>query len=161
MTSAESSNSGEQSQDDGSNPLARLDESAKATIIAQFVEQSPGLLDRPELIRIAQVVQKSHSGPLPAPEDFAEYEKALPGSCDRILKMAEKQQDYVYDINKIRIKGDLVEARFGQVFAFILGLCGIAACTYTAIINAPWQVSTSLGAGGLALLIVPFLRSKS
>lgn len=157
-TSGESSGSGDQSQEDVSNPLARLDESGKATLIAQFVEQSPGLLDRPELIRIAQVVQKSHSGPLPAPEDFAEYEKALPGSCDRILKMAEKQQDYVYEINKRRLNGDFSEARWGQVCAVLLGLVGIAACVFTAQIGADWRVSTGLGAGAVGLLIVPFLR---
>ena len=29
------------------------------------------------------------SGPLPPPEDFAAYDHALPGSADRILRMAE------------------------------------------------------------------------
>jgi uncharacterized membrane protein len=28
------------------------------------------------------------SGPLPPPEDLAEYERVLPGSADRIIKMA-------------------------------------------------------------------------
>ena len=107
-----------------------------------------------------QVIQKSHSGPLPPPEDFAEYEKALAGSCDRILKMAEKQQDYVYEINKRRLDGDFSEARWGQVCAVILGLVGIAACVYTVHMGADWRVSTGLGAGAVGLLIVPFLRKK-
>jgi len=33
---------------------------------------------------------REHRGPLPAPEDFKEYENILPGAADRILKMAEE-----------------------------------------------------------------------
>jgi len=36
-------------------------------------------------------IQEIHSGPLPPPQDFAEYEQTLPGVADRILSMAEKQ----------------------------------------------------------------------
>lgn len=39
-------------------------------------------------------VQSSHySGPLPQPADFMQYESVLPGASDRILSMAEKEQD--------------------------------------------------------------------
>lgn len=61
------------------------------------------------------IEQKSYSGPLPAPEDFAEYEKILPGSTDRILKMAEKQVDHrISSDNKIIITptGKVAEDRF-------------------------------------------------
>ncbi|MGH8044915.1 MAG: DUF2335 domain-containing protein, partial [Stenotrophomonas sp.] len=75
------------------NAFALLDESSKVALITQLLEQDPGLL------RVAQVVQKSHSGPLPSPEDFADYERALVGSCERILKMAERQQEVAYDLN--------------------------------------------------------------
>jgi len=152
------SSSGEHSGAEESNPLSKLDDSSKATLIAQFVEQSPSLLQRPELLRIVQVAQKTHSGPLPAPEDFAEYERAMPGSCDRILKMAEKQQDNVFTINKRRLDGDFSEARWGQICGLTIGLVGIAACVFTAHIGADWRVSTGLGAGAVGLLIVPFLR---
>jgi uncharacterized membrane protein len=35
-----------------------------------------------------------HRGPLPPPDQFKDYEAILPGSADRILKMAEKEQDH-------------------------------------------------------------------
>lgn len=81
------------------------------------------------------IEQKSYSGPLPAPEDFAEYEKILPGSTDRILKMAEKQVDHrISSDNKIidntyrqsgrgQILGAILVVMFG-VISLILGLSG-------------------------------------
>ena len=81
------------------------------------------------------IEQKSYSGPLPAPEDFAEYEKILPGSTDRILKMAEKQVDHrISSDNKIiyntyrqsgrgPILGAILVVMFG-VISLILGLTG-------------------------------------
>ena len=81
------------------------------------------------------IEQKSYSGPLPAPEDFAEYEKILPGSTDRILKMAEKQVDHrISSDNKIidntyrqrgrgQILGAILVVMFG-VIRLILGLTG-------------------------------------
>lgn len=81
------------------------------------------------------IEQKSYSGPLPAPEDFAEYEKILPGSTDRILKMAEKQVDHrISSDNKIidntyrqsgrgQILGAILVVMFG-VIILIFGLTG-------------------------------------
>lgn len=81
------------------------------------------------------IEQKSYSGPLPAPEDFAEYENILPGSTDRILKMAEKQVDHrISSDNKIidntyrqsgrgQILGAILVVMFG-VISLILGLTG-------------------------------------
>lgn len=81
------------------------------------------------------IEQKSYSEPLPAPEDFAEYEKILPGSTDRILKMAEKQVDHrISSDNKIidntyrqsgrgQILGAILVVMFG-VISLILGLTG-------------------------------------
>lgn len=93
--------------------------------------------DKREIITSAiyAIEQKSYSGPLPAPEDFAEYEKILPGSTDRILKMAEKQLDHrISSENKIidksykqsdrgQILGAILVSMFG-VICLILGLLG-------------------------------------
>lgn len=143
----------------GSGPLATLDEQGQAEVVAEVIEENPALLEQPVVkAKLVAMMQKHHSGPLPAPEDFAAYEQALPGACDRILKMAEKQQDHVYSINNKRLDGDMAEAKRGQVLAFIIAMGGVGSCVWTASIGAPWQVSVGLGAGGVALLIAPFLR---
>lgn len=42
----------------------------------------------------ALTVYKSHSGPLPDPESLVDYDKVIPNGADRLMKMAEKQQDH-------------------------------------------------------------------
>jgi uncharacterized membrane protein len=68
------------------------------------------------------VYSKEHRGPLPAPEDFKEYENILPGSADRILKMAE---EVTYSKTKDLAKKTSIENRnslIGLIFAFTLAL---------------------------------------
>lgn len=45
-----------------------------------------------------QEVACHYSGPLPPPEDFAEYEKAHPGTCAAILRMAEMQVAHRHEV---------------------------------------------------------------
>jgi len=141
------------------NPISQLPESERAAAIAAVLRDHPDLLQHPELrTSVFSVLQKFHHGPLPPPEDFAAYEAVLSGACDRILSMAEAQQQHVFSLNQTRIDGDFKEARRGQVYAMILALTGLGLCAWTAWIHAPWQVSVSLGAAGVALLIAPFFR---
>jgi len=61
------------------------------------------------------------SGPLPPPELLDRYEKVVPGTAERILRMAEKEQDHRHNL-----EASLPAlARQGQLFGFVLGLSGI------------------------------------
>jgi len=141
------------------NPVAQLPEAERAAAIAAILRDQPELLQHPELrASVVAVIQRFHQGPLPPPDDFAGYENVLPGACDRILSMAEAQQQHVFALNQARMEGDFKEARRGQAYAMILALAGLGLCAWTAWIHAPWQVSVSLGAAGVALLIAPFFR---
>ena len=42
---------------------------------------------------VMQTAAMIRSAPLPAPREFKGYEAVLPGAADRILRMAEKDQD--------------------------------------------------------------------
>lgn len=46
----------------------------------------------PESVRAAVVESAACPGPLPPPTMYREYDEVLPGSADRILRMAEKEQ---------------------------------------------------------------------
>jgi len=79
---------------------------------------------------VAVETMTSHSGPIPAPEIIAGYEKVLAGSADRIIKMAEKEQDHRH---QIQLRGQSHQAKLtfiGQLFAFIIGFSGIAGGIY-------------------------------
>lgn len=46
-----------------------------------------------EMTAVMQTAAMIRSAPLPAPHEFKGYEAVLPGAADRILRMAEKDQD--------------------------------------------------------------------
>jgi uncharacterized membrane protein len=71
-----------------------------------------------------------HSGPIPSPEIIGGYEKVLAGSADRIIKMAEKEQEHRH---KVQLRGQTQIATItfiGQMFAFLMGICGIGGGIY-------------------------------
>jgi uncharacterized membrane protein len=72
----------------------------------------------------------AHSGPLPAPEIIAGYEKVLPGTADRIVKMAEKEQDHRHKVINRTQTHVAILTFLGQLFAFTIGVIGILAGVY-------------------------------
>lgn len=76
-------------------------------------------------------VEKSSSfaGPLPPPSLFNGYEKTLPGAADRILKMAEKEQENRHQNNKDMLQQFKGERKRGQymgcILVVVLAICGL------------------------------------
>lgn len=64
--------------------------------------------------------QESFAGPIPPPQVLQGYETILPGSADRIIKMAENQQQHRINIEDKAVSGQVGNTRRGQVFAFIV-----------------------------------------
>lgn len=64
-------------------------------------------------VHVSTVTQSLYAGPLPLPEHLEKYNQILPGSAERILSMAEKQQAHritaessvLQTVNKARISG--------------------------------------------------------
>ena len=72
----------------------------------------------------------THQGPIPSPEVIAGYEKVLAGSADRIIRMAEKEQDHRHKL-QLQNQSQLVRLTFiGQLFAFAIGISGVAGGIY-------------------------------
>ena len=84
--------------------------------VAKYVEQHPE--------RVARIVERhtSFSGPLPPPTALREYDAIMPGLAERLVQMAEQEQDHRHATDN-RIIG-LYER--GQWFGFFLGLVGLA-----------------------------------
>lgn len=67
-----------------------------------------------------------YSGPLPPSEDFANYERTLPGAANRILEMAEKQLNHrIGNENKI-IDNTIIQTNRGQWIGAVLAAFGLA-----------------------------------
>ncbi len=87
-----------------------------------------------------------HLGPLPHANDFAEYDRILPGAAHRILKMAEREQ-----VSRLRLRwGDwlanLLAMILGRLFLYTL----LVAAVYLAINDKPLEALLA----GLAPIVV-------
>ena len=88
-----------------------------------------------EEVKEALMVMRSemYSGPIPPPEALARYEEIQPGAADRILKMAEKQQEHRMVLETKAIGGQVDQSKRGQLFGFILVFVCIAVAVFFAV----------------------------
>ncbi len=105
----------------------------------------------------------SHQGPIPAPEDLAAYEKLYPGSAERIIAMAERQQAHRFDLEVRQVDARIEdlrenrrERRRGQNYALVIGLAGLATTGLAAYFEQQW-VAGILGGATLVALVSVFL----
>lgn len=71
-------------------------------------------------IALSVVQESSHSGPLPSAEQYRQYEEILPGAAERILRMAEKEQDGRLEWQRKALDASIRFRHRGQTFAGIL-----------------------------------------
>jgi len=99
------------------------------------------------------------SGPLPSADELIKYNLANPDAADRIIKMAELQQQHRFGLEINVINKQLKESQRGQLFGFILGLIGLLGSIYS--INTGNEISGSiLGGGSLTMLVSLFVLGK-
>lgn len=101
--------------------LASIDPDKRNVIVSAMVE-----------------MRQTFSGPLPRPADFKAYKEVLSNAPERILLMAEKQQQHRIDSEERIIKADIRESIFGQVFAVLLVVLFLAAAVYLGINGHDW-----------------------
>lgn len=105
-----------------------------------------------------------HAGPLPPASEFAAYERTLPSSAERILRMAERQQEHRLAYEKAELYGFILERTLSQVFAFIFAVLALALAYECA--REGWMalaiaiVSTTIGGVVGAFLIKRFIGDK-
>lgn len=101
--------------------LASIDPEKRSVIVSAMVE-----------------MRQTFSGPLPRPADFKAYKEVLSNAPERILLMAEKQQQHRIDSEERIIKADIRESIFGQVFAVLLVVLFLAVAVYLGINGHDW-----------------------
>lgn len=130
-----------------------------AEVLVATIKQDPQILEKPEFRRVVQVFRKHHSGPLPCPEDYAEYERVLPGSANRILQMAEASLSSFQKLTSRNLELDYKEGGRGQIFAFVLAL--VAILVGGILVYVGHDIGGSiLSVGGLTTLVVAFIQGK-
>lgn len=111
---------------------------------------------RAEITEIKAFLQH-FSGPLPPPEAFSKYEQALKGAANRILTMAEKQQEQRHYIEKKIVRSDIINEKLGLIFGLIIALVAIGGGIYCAYIKQTWA-AVAIGGGGVAGLVAAFVQ---
>ncbi len=61
-------------------------------------------------------------GPIPDPNSLQKYENITPGLADRIMTMAEKQQEHRIEIENRVVGSKIKDARLGVVLGFIISM---------------------------------------
>lgn len=129
-------------------------------------EESQLLLDEKKIERIVVSIAErrldylEHSGPLPHPEILDGYEKVLPGSADRILKMAEKQQDHRTSIENKLVNAENQSRLLGLGAGFLIAMFGLAGSVYLGSNGKTWA-SGILSGGTLAGLVTVFVKGSN
>ncbi len=96
----------------------------------EVLATSPMQLD--DILRVAQ--SSLHIGPLPPAQEFAAYNKGVPDAAERILRMAEKNQNARNN-----------ERLLGLGFSFFLGLSFLVAIVKVALYAPNPYAIVSLG----------------
>ena len=131
-------------------------------------ETSPGVFNgmppkkKEQLLRSISytlIQEKSHSGPLPDAETLERYNSIIPNGADRIMQMAENQQNHRMNIESEVISSNSSQSRLGQFFGFAIGVFGIGCGTFLAY-NDHETVGGIIAGGTVISLVSVFVIGK-
>ncbi len=109
-----------------------------------------GLPEDDQKMIASVILARSFSGPIPPPHILKGYEDVLPGSADRILRMAEEQSKHRQSLENQVIPEQLAQSRRGQYFGFSLALICLVSSSvlafYGMTVVASILASTTIGA---------------
>ena len=109
----------------------------------------------PESNTQATLVAQQYTGPIPMASELEKYEQVLPGAADRILKMAEKNNENEIDLRNKTLKYQARDTLLGTIFTFFTVFAFLVVGVYLVSIGknvsslGEW-VSLIAGAGTIA-----------
>lgn len=113
-----------------------------------------------ENVQISTTSTSAFSGPLPHPEILKQYDEIVPGMAERILIMAEKEQEHQLHTDKQIVEAQINEIKFGRICGLLLILVLIILSAIFAYLNHPYLACVALSLIlGIATIFV--LRKKA
>ena len=113
-------------------------------------------------------IRASWRAPLPPPNALARYNDVLPGAAERILQMAEKQQEQDHNvqmeaigIERTVVVSDARRAYFGLLAGFIISLLVIGGSIYLITTGHDWAGVVLIGINLSGLIGVFVYGSKA
>ena len=106
------------------------------------------------------------TGPIPDPITLEQYNRVLPNAADRIVSMAEKEQEHRHRMQEKLINAQVndtqqerEERRLGQIFGLSIGVVSIVAGSITAILASP-IAGGFIGSAGVIGLVSVFVLGR-
>lgn len=103
--------------------------------------------------------QRTHIGPLPPPEILEQYNNVVPDGAERIIRMAEKQQNHRMELEKRFLISQSAQSKLGQWFGLIIGVFGLSTAAFLGYFGAE-IAAAGIGGGTLVGLVSAFLAGK-
>ena len=107
-----------------------------------------------------QLVSGQWSGPLPPPSVLREFDGVVKDGAERIMRMAELEQEHRHSVEKLESISSAKDIRVGQLLGFIISLSSIIGCISTAFYGAHWSVSVALVGVPITGIVKAFLDKK-
>jgi len=82
----------------------------------------PGVSPQLVSMTLAAFSASSWADPLPPADQIRAYEEVLPGSADRILAMAERQQEHRQNLERVTVDEAASRSRWGLRLGFVLAI---------------------------------------
>lgn len=127
--------------------------------------QASGKNDNGQEMKV--VHQEAYQGPLPHPDLLKKFDEIVPGAAERILLMAEKEQNQRHQLevkivenDGIIFKEEIKLKRRGLLCAFILAFLIIIGGIYLLLTDKSLE-GFSLILGSIGMIITPFFFSKT
>lgn len=115
-----------------------------------------------KLERIEQIIiqrEESFSGPLPHPEHFKKYNQILPGSGNRLLKMAEDDLAHIHKMKQQQASIEKIATIGGLFTGWSIAIVALVGSGYL-ILNGHDIAGAVLGTGSLASLVGVFVYGR-
>ncbi|WP_425153566.1 DUF2335 domain-containing protein [Candidatus Palauibacter sp.] len=108
---------------------------------------------------IARARSVTITGPLPPPQLLQQYEEFVPGSADRIIRMAEKAADHEIQTGTKVVEGVFAERRRGQIAGAVVVLA-VLACSGWALYLGSEGFAMTLGGWTLVGVAAIFVLGR-
>lgn len=137
----------------------------------QPIEKENAVVDDPQLEAVlrrldpdAQRVITAHisqsfSGPIPHPDILSGYETVKEGLAERIVRMAEKEQEARHRYQITVIEGPINATSRGQWMGFIIAILFLGASIFLAVKGLVWLAAV-ISSGTLVGLVTVFVTQK-
>lgn len=128
------------------------DQDEKQALVQSSNKEAP---EKSTIESLAEVVE-SFSGPIPHPDTLNKYN---PATADRIVTMAEKEQDHRHEIEKTGINAAISAEKRGQTYALLICLVSMIG-TIMLIWNGYGGFGILLTGGTLTGLVYIFITGR-